>query len=117
MRSVREDVTRWNTSCCGMEPSIIVIHAVTNPITSIGLNAGQNENLPEAAAWATTVLTPPAWPETSQPMYIMPITMMIIWMKSVTATDHIPPNNVYTSTLAAPIIMPVSWDSAPSDTV
>ncbi len=72
----------------------MVIQAVTNPITSIGLNAGQNENLPAADACAITVATPPAWPETSQPMYIMPITMMIIWMKSVTATDHIPPNSV-----------------------
>ena len=72
----------------------MVIHAVTKPMTSIGLNAGQNENLPEAAACATTAPTPPAWPDTSQPMYSMPITMMIIWMKSVTATDHMPPNSV-----------------------
>jgi len=29
--SVFEDCTRWNTSCCGIEPNIMVIQAAVKP--------------------------------------------------------------------------------------
>ena len=41
--------------------------------------------------------------------------MMIIWKKSVSATDHIPPYSVYRRTIAAPIIMPISGVIEPCD--
>jgi hypothetical protein len=68
MFSSLADCTRWNTSCCGIEPSIIVIHAARNHSTSFSSGAGRRWNLPLAAACDTTVPTPPASPLTSQPM-------------------------------------------------
>ncbi len=50
MRADFEDITRWNTSCWGMEPSIIVIQAAKNPRISITLARGQKSSLPAAAA-------------------------------------------------------------------
>ncbi|MNR56703.1 hypothetical protein D3C85_1773280 [compost metagenome] len=41
--------------------------------------------------------------------------MMVIWKKSVSATDHMPPNRVYTSTMAEPISMPCVVLMLPSD--
>ena len=43
------DITRWNTSCCGIEPSIMVTQAAMKASTSRVCSAGQNSNLP--AAW------------------------------------------------------------------
>ena len=40
---------------------------------------------------------------------------MIIWMKSVTATDHMPPNSVYARIETVPIIMPGGIVIAPSE--
>ena len=39
------DCTRWNTSCCGIEPSIIVIHAAKNQRTSFSSGVGQEVEL------------------------------------------------------------------------
>ena len=63
--SVFDDVTRWNTSCCGIDPSIIVNSAAANPMICTRSSDGRNSNLPAAAAWDTTAETPPAWPLTS----------------------------------------------------
>jgi len=41
---------------------------------------------------------------------------MIIWMKSVIATENMPPSIVYTSTVEAPMIMPHCCVIWPSDT-
>src|SRR5690349_12920396 len=112
-----EDATRWNTSCCGIEPSIIVTHAATKPRMPASVNWGTNvENLPASIAWLTTCPTPPASWLTPQPMYSIPMTMMIIWMKSVMATAHTPPQIVYTSTVDAPTTIPTCCDIHPSDT-
>ena len=40
------EVMRWNTSCCGIEPSIIVIHAPTNGIQAESLASGKKASLP-----------------------------------------------------------------------
>jgi hypothetical protein len=37
-------------------------------------------------------------------------------MKSVIATENMPPRTVYTSTVAAPMIMPICCVTAPSET-
>ena len=48
-------------------------------------------------------------------MTLRPTTRMIIWMKSVTATDHMPPNKVYARIDAVPSTMPIGTEIAPSD--
>ncbi|MNT03166.1 hypothetical protein D3C72_1376860 [compost metagenome] len=63
--SVRDEVTRWNTSCCGMEPSIIVNSAAAKPMICTRSSDGRNSNFPAAAACDTTAVTPPACPLTS----------------------------------------------------
>jgi hypothetical protein len=63
------DCTRWNTSCCGIEPSIIVIHAATNHRTSFSSGFGRRWNLSFCAACAITASAPPGtMPLTAQPM-------------------------------------------------
>ena len=37
------------------------------------------------------------------------------WNRSVSATDHMPPKIVYTTTIAAPIMMPVERSIEPPD--
>ena len=54
------DITRWKTSCCGIEPNIIVIHAATKARISFAVSAGQNSNLPDSAAELITFEGPPA---------------------------------------------------------
>src|SRR3981081_405165 len=44
--SFLDEDTRWNTSCCGIDPSIIVIHAAKNHSVSLGVGAGQKSSLP-----------------------------------------------------------------------
>ncbi|MDT4827562.1 hypothetical protein FQZ97_609130 [compost metagenome] len=41
--------------------------------------------------------------------------MISIWKKSVSATDHMPPNRVYSSTITVPISMPWVVPMAPSE--
>ncbi len=94
MRSFLDEATRWNTSCCGIEPNIIVIHAAVNQSISFNSGAGNRLNFPASDAWLSTVPTPPTMPLTSTAMYTMPTRITIIWMKSVTATDHMPPHMV-----------------------
>ncbi|MNT56930.1 hypothetical protein D3C72_1942680 [compost metagenome] len=62
---MRDEVTRWNTSCCGIEPSIMVNSAAAKPMICMKSSDGRNSNLPAAAACDTTAVTPPAWPLTS----------------------------------------------------
>ena len=45
-----DDITRWNTSCCGIEPSIMVIAAAKKKIHSLAPPVGKNWNLPSRAA-------------------------------------------------------------------
>jgi hypothetical protein len=53
------DCTRWNTSCCGIDPSIMVIHAARNQRMSFSSGAGKMLNLPASAACDTTAPAPP----------------------------------------------------------
>jgi len=48
--SVREDCTRWNTSCCGIEPNIMVIQAAAKARISLRSGDGQKLNLPACTA-------------------------------------------------------------------
>ncbi len=59
-------VTRWNTSCCGMEPMASVAHAATKAHHSLLPPVGQNWNLPASAACCSTVPKPPAMPESEE---------------------------------------------------
>ncbi|MNS92597.1 hypothetical protein D3C72_1267400 [compost metagenome] len=92
--SLLADITRWNTSCCGMEPSIIVMAAAKKNTMSCQLGSGQNLKRSLLTAKATTLSAPPAMSPANIAMTARPMTRMIIWMKSVTATDHMPPNSV-----------------------
>jgi len=63
------DCTRWKTSCCGIDPSIIVIHAARNQRTSLSSGFGRRLNFSFADACAITALAPPGtMPLTAQPM-------------------------------------------------
>ncbi|MNQ69005.1 hypothetical protein D3C85_835820 [compost metagenome] len=94
MFSVLADITRAYTSCCGMEPNIMVTAAPMKATMSLGSKLCMKENLPSAAAWLITTSAPPAMSPISQVRYTRPATMMIICMKSVRATDHMPPKRV-----------------------
>ncbi|MOA24855.1 hypothetical protein D3C78_1455530 [compost metagenome] len=46
-----EDITRWNTSCCGIEPSIMVMAAAMKKVHSLASAfSGKKRNLPSVAA-------------------------------------------------------------------
>ena len=45
-----DDMTRWNTSCCGTEPSIMVMAAPMKNSHSFSPPVGRNWNLPSRAA-------------------------------------------------------------------
>ena len=64
MLSFFDDAMRWNTSCCGIEPSIMVIHAAMNHSHCLKSGGGKKLNLPASRACATTLPAPPARPET-----------------------------------------------------
>ena len=63
-----EEVIRWNTSCCGMEPSIIVHKAATNPRMEAKFISGQKLNLPAAEARSITTPMPPVCAVISPPI-------------------------------------------------
>jgi len=50
MLALLAEVTRWNTSCCGIEPNIMVIPVPRKVSHSQGSAGGKNENLPAALA-------------------------------------------------------------------
>ena len=114
VRALSDDITRWNTSCCGMEPSIMVMAAAKKKVHSLAPPfCGKNWNFPSRAANSTTRPAPPARSAENQAMAIRPMAITIICTKSVIATDHMPPNSVYTSTMAVPTTMPAVTDIAP----
>jgi hypothetical protein len=88
------EVTRWNTSCCGMEPMASVIQAARNASHSLAPPLGQNSNLPASAAAAITLPVPPAMSLTSQAIATRPTRITTDWNRSVIATDHMPPQMV-----------------------
>ena len=49
------EVTRWNTSCCGIEPIASVIQAATKASHSLAPPLGQNSNFPASDAAAITL--------------------------------------------------------------
>src|SRR6185503_3801827 len=85
------EVTRWNTSCCGIEPIAIVTHAALNQSHSFSPALGKKSNLPASAAAVITLPVPPAMSLTSQATAVRP------------------------STIAALIQIPVSSESAPPE--
>ena len=54
------DMTRWKTSCCGMDPIIIVIADATNNNQFLIVGSGRIENKSRSLANANTLLAPPA---------------------------------------------------------
>ena len=94
MVSFLEELTRWNTSCWGIEPSAIVTRAAIQPSMSAKSRLGRNENLPSAAAFAMTLEKPPAMSLAVQATISRPTTITIICTNVVAATDHMPPNSV-----------------------
>ena len=87
-------ITGWKTSCCGIEPIIIVIAAEIQKSQPLRLMSGQGLKRSREAAKVTTCPKPPAMPLAQTATAMRPATMMIIWKKSVTATDHMPPYTV-----------------------
>lgn len=92
--SSRADITRWKTSCCGIEPNIMVIAAAMKNMISVKLGSGKNLNRSLLAASSITLSAPPARLAAKMAIADSPTTRMIICTKSVTATDHMPPNRV-----------------------
>ena len=66
MFSVLADITRWYTSCCGMEPSIMVTAAPMKATMSFGSKLCMKVNLPSLAALLITRSAPPAMSLNSQ---------------------------------------------------
>lgn len=62
-----------------------------------------------------TLSAPPAMLPANTAISVSPTTRMIIWIKSVTATDHMPPNSVYARIDTTPIVMPMGMLMAPPD--
>src|SRR5687767_805630 len=98
-----------------MEPMASVIHAARKASHSLLPPFGQNSNLPASDAAAITLPAPPAMSLTSQATPVRPRRITTDWKRSVSATDHIPPQSVYTTTIAAPIRMPLLRLIAPPE--
>ena len=88
------DMTRWKTSCWGIEPSIMVMAAAMKNVHSLTPPLGKNWNLPSRAAYSTTLPAPPARSAANQAIASKPTPITIICTKSVMATDHMPPYKV-----------------------
>ena len=88
------EVTRWNTSCCGIEPSAKVIQAATNASHSFASPLGQNWSLPASEAAVITLPAPPAMSPTSPATAHRPMKITTVWNRSVMAIDHMPPQIV-----------------------
>ena len=91
------DITRWNTSCCGIEPSIMVIAGGEEEDTmSVELRLGQEAGTGPALVGQRDHLVGAAGQVAGEHGDARPgpPPITIIWMKSVTATDHMPPNSV-----------------------
>ena len=54
------DITRWNTSCCGIEPSIMVMAAAKKKTMSCQRGSGRKRNRFLLVARSMTGCTPPA---------------------------------------------------------
>ena len=54
------DMTRWNTSCCGIDPIIIVIAEATKNNQFLIVGSGKIANKSRSLAKANTLLAPPA---------------------------------------------------------
>src|SRR5688572_33229165 len=98
-----------------MEPMASVIHAARKASHSLLPPLGQNSNLPASEAAAITLPAPPAMSPTSQATRLRPTRITTDWKRSVSATDHIPPQIVYTTTIAAPIAIPALRLIAPPE--
>ena len=59
-RTSLADITRWNTSCCGMEPNIMVMAAAKKKMMSCHFGSGQKRNRSLLVARSSTGCTPPA---------------------------------------------------------
>ena len=85
------DITRWYTSCCGIEPSIIVTAEPTKKAMSVNLASGRKCHRLALCVMSMTALAPPASLAENTAMTDRPMTSTIIWMKSVIATARKPP--------------------------
>ena len=88
------EVTRWNTSCCGSEPSIMVSSAPRKVSHIHGSGGGKNSNLPACEACSMTTPAPPVMPLTVQAMNSSPPMLTVICTKSRMATENMPPKVV-----------------------
>jgi hypothetical protein len=71
-----------------------VIQAARKASHSFAPAFGKKSNLPASAAAAITLPAPPAMSPTSQAITARPTRITIDWKRSVTATDHMPPQIV-----------------------
>ena len=78
----------------GPRDAVMVMAAAMKVTISAMVGSGQKRNRSLLSARSMTLSAPPAWPDANTAMMAKPTTKMIIWMKSVTATDHMPPNSV-----------------------
>ena len=115
VRAFLADITRWNTSCCGMLPSIMVMAAAMKNAVSCQVGAGHRRHKSSRAASASTWSAPPASSAENTAITDRPSTSTIIWMKSVQATATKPPTITYTSTAAVPMTMPAVSEISPAD--
>ena len=72
----------------------MVMAAPKKKMISCQVGSGQNLNRSRLVARSMTLSAPPAMSLANQARITRPSTRMIIWMKSVTATDHMPPQSV-----------------------
>ena len=72
----------------------MVMAAPKKKIISCQVGSGQKRNMSRLTARSITLPAPPAMSAAKTASTTSPTTRMIIWMKSVTATDHIPPQSV-----------------------
>lgn len=109
--SLSAESTLWNTSCCGIEPNPIVKTAESTAIIEVKVtpSAQKSENFPSCIAREITDVVPPALSEKNHATATIPTSIIIIWKKSVIATDHIPQNIVYTRTMIHPITDHCDW--------
>ena len=83
---------RWKTSCCGIDPSIMVTQAPMK--VSHRQGSGKEIELARRRGVVDHRRDPPVMPETRWPMYSIPPMMTPIWTKSRIATDSMPPRVV-----------------------
>ena len=93
----------------------MVMAAAMKNTMSWNEGSGRKRNRSLLTAKSNTLSAPPARSAANTAMIDKPTTRMIIWKKSVTATDHMPPKSVYARIDAVPRIMPAGMLMTPAE--